>query len=224
MNKRGAQAKAGGLWATEVQELTHKVPPTAVHIQAVVSPVLPASGLQPLRWPGTWDPGINQSLSLENRELVKLSLWPVSSLQRQSIPKGLLPPTCEEYRSPASFSSSTRWRHSSGYGWAAHWLTRPNSFKIHQLCSALRCLLCFSEDIFFSNKKRTVRLLPLNGSMPWSFILGTWRPIVCFNRCEFLRELYLQAWSRVQQYNVADYRYSAAQWIYRSIPSFLVDL
>lgn len=60
--------------------------------------------------------------------------------------------------------------------------------------------------------------------MSWSFILGTWRPIVCFNRCESLQELYLQALSRVQQYHVADYRYSAAQRIYRSNPSFLVDL
>lgn len=69
-----------------------------------------------------------------------------------------------------------------------------------------------------------MRLLLLNGNMPWSFILGTWRPIVWFNRCEFLHELYVQALSRVQQYNVADYRYSAAQRIYRSNPSFLVDL
>lgn len=146
MNKGGEQAKAGGLWATEVQELTHKVPPTPPHIQAVVSPALPASGLQPLRWPGTWDPGINQSLSLENLgtcEIVSVTCFlPTASM-------GFLQPACEEYRSPASFSSSTRWRHSSGYGWVAHWLNRRNSFKIHQLCSALCCLLCFSEDIFF---------------------------------------------------------------------------
>lgn len=91
---------------------THRAgrePATPAHIQAAVSPVLLASALQPLRWPGTWNPGISQGLSLENPGtcgIVSVACF----LHTASIPKGLLQPKLkfnvyEEYRSSASVSS-----------------------------------------------------------------------------------------------------------------------